>query len=140
MKHLLIFFILLNVHSLTRAQLDTSVIRLKEIGANGILLNKGWKFQAGDNIAWCKPDIDDSKWLPMDPSLEILQLPLLLQPKKGWLRLHFVIDTSVQDELAMMIQQSGATEFYLDGRLIQHFGAFSDNPTKVCIEVFVFSS
>ncbi len=131
MKHLLIFFILLNVHSLTLAQLDTSVVRLKEIGVDGILLNKGWKFQRGDNLDWSRPGLDDGHWLPIDPSLEIPQLPQLQQSKKGWFRLRFSVDSSAVGEMALMIQQSGASTFYLDGRFIHSFGTFSNDPHAI---------
>jgi len=41
----------------------------------GILLNQGWKWHAGDNSEWAKPAFDDAGWQDIDPSKEVVQLP-----------------------------------------------------------------
>ncbi len=130
MKHLIILFILLNVHWAAVAQWDTSVIRLNKIGADGILLNKGWKFQAGDNPDWARPEFNDKSWHPIDPTKDIYDLPQLWKGI-GWLRLHFFVDSAVTGSLAMEIQQSGASEIYLNGKLLRRFGVVSTNPNTI---------
>jgi signal transduction histidine kinase len=130
MKHLIILFILLNVHWAAVAQWDTSVIRLNKIGAEGILLNKGWKFQPGDNLQWSQQSFDDSHWQSVDPTKDIHDLPQLWKGI-GWLRLHFSIDSAVNGSLAMEIQQSGASEIYLNGKLLHRFGVVSTNPNAI---------
>ncbi len=130
MKYLIILFILLNVHWAAVAQWDTSVIRLNKIGAGGIILNKGWTFQAGDNPDWARPEFNDKSWQPIDPTKDIHDLPQLWKGI-GWFRLHFSIDSAVTGSLAMEIQQSGASEIYLNGKLLHRFGVVSTNPNKI---------
>ena len=47
----------------------------------GILLDKGWKWQGGDNPNFAKVDFDDSKWESIDPTKDIFDLPQI--PKTG---------------------------------------------------------
>ncbi len=130
MKHLIILFILLNVHWAAVAQWDTSVIRLNKIEAEGIILNKGWKFQPGDNLQWSQQSFDDSHWQSVDPTKDIHDLPKLWKGI-GWFRLHFSRDSAVTGSLAMEIQQSGASEIYLNGKLLHRFGVVSTNPNMI---------
>ncbi len=46
------------------------VFRIDSLPEQGILLDKGWKYQAGDNPDWAKADFDDSKWESIDPTKE----------------------------------------------------------------------
>lgn len=43
----------------------------------GILLDKGWKWHAGDHPDWAKPNFDDSAWESIDPTKDIMDLPQL---------------------------------------------------------------
>ena len=45
--------------------------------------------------------------------------------------MRLLIDTSLDRQLALIIQQSGASEIYLDGKLIHGFGVISSNPANV---------
>jgi len=47
----------------------TTVFHINKIPAKGILLNKGWKFQPGDNPEWAKPDYNDRVWQSINPTL-----------------------------------------------------------------------
>jgi len=109
------------------------IFHLNKLPPEGILLDKGWKFQTGDNPDYAKPEYDDSKWQSINPTLDIHDsLPQI--PKSGivWFRLHLLIDdTTVNNQLAMMIQQSGASEMYLNGALIHRFGIISPNANEI---------
>ena len=51
----------------------------------------------------------------------------------GWFRLHFALDSTLQDQtLALTVAHFGASEIYLDGKLIQHFKAVgvANDPRK----------
>ena len=61
----------------------------------GIILDKGWKFHAGDNSAWAQPDVDDSYWQPINPLQPITQIE---QAKIGWLRLHITLGKKLQGQ------------------------------------------
>lgn len=111
---------------------SNNVLHLTQLPREGILLDKGWKFHAGNSMEWAKPEFDDTKWTSINPTLDIHDsLPQI--PKSGivWFRIHLLIDTALNDALILMIQQSGASEMYLNGRLIHHFGVLNVNPNKV---------
>lgn len=123
-------FYLFFVVSLLNIEAQGQVFRIDSIPEEGILLNKGWKFHAGDNPDFAKPDFDDSKWESIDPTMDFMDLP---QTHNGimWLRIHFFI-TSTNDKngLALLIRQIGASEFYLNGACFNKFGVVDENQTK----------
>src|SRR6185436_1766041 len=94
------------------------VFHLNQLPPEGVLLNKGWKFQAGDNADYATVSYDDRKWQPIDPTLDIHDLP---QIKQGivWFRLHLFLDSNfLNEQLAFSIEQSGACQIYLNGSSI----------------------
>ncbi len=110
----------------------TTVFHIDKIPTEGILLDKGWKFQAGDNAEWAKPDFNDKSWQSINPTLDVHDsLPQI--PKSGicWFRLHLFVDSSINQRLALIIYQSGASEIYLNGTLIYHIGVLSTDPRKI---------
>ncbi len=117
------------------SQFDSSqnVFYLNKLSPEGILLDKGWKFQAGDNPDYAKPDYDDSKWQPINPTLDIYDSSLQIPTSGiGWLRLHLSIDSSLQKEqLALIINQVVASEIYLNGQLLYQFGVVGADPNKI---------
>ncbi len=89
----------------------------------GVLLNKGWRWHAGDNPNWSNPTFDDRSWQAIDPTKDIMELPNVQHAGVSWFRLHLVIKPSVLTEsLAFLITQTGASEVYLNGRLVNQFG------------------
>ncbi|MDX2306320.1 MAG: hypothetical protein NW226_26160, partial [Microscillaceae bacterium] len=111
----------------------TEVFRIDSLPKDGILLDKGWKFKIGDNPEWAKADFDDSDWEGIDPTRDISEL--LQIPKTGeivWLRLHLILDSTIfQNQLALIIQQSIASDYFLNGKLIHGFGKISANPSEI---------
>ena len=100
--------------------------------ATGRLLNKGWKYQTGDNAAWVAPDYNDNHWHPTNPTWDIADIPPLWKTHIGWFRLRFTLDSAFASEpLTLLVQQAGASEIYLNGRLLQRYGRFGDNPKRV---------
>ncbi|MEP6684935.1 MAG: hypothetical protein ABJA35_16800, partial [Parafilimonas sp.] len=132
------FFIGLLLFPIAVFAQKTSVFELnskKEINtkfASGwIALDSGWKFKAGDNLNWAKADFDDSSWQPVTLFQNLYDSTKI--PKSGivWLRLHFITDSSLNQQLVMRIYQTGASQVYLDGKLIQQLGTVSSNPDSV---------
>jgi two-component system NtrC family sensor kinase len=110
---------------------DDAPVVLKQLPSKGVLLNKGWKFTSGDNPAYADPAYDDSKWQPIDPTRDIHDLPQLWKGI-GWLRLHFTIDSATfQNELSVLVEQTGASEIYMNGHLIQKLGTISNKQREV---------
>jgi len=108
-----------------------SVINIDKIPKDGILLNKGWKFHAGDISGWGKAEVDDSNWEAINPATDIYYLPQVRKAEIGWFRLKMHIDTSlVNQSLAFNIYQAGASEIYLNGRLVYSLGKVNKDYSK----------
>ncbi|WP_295799279.1 ATP-binding protein [Mucilaginibacter sp.] len=109
-----------------------STIKVDSLNGNGFLLDKGWKYLLDDKPEYANIDFNDTSWKSVDPTRDIFDLPQI--PKTGkifWLRLHLSIDSSLNNQLVMLIKQSGASAIYLNGKLIHHFGILSNNAEKV---------
>ena len=99
------------------------VFHLKLTGGNRVAPDQFWKYKKGDDLAWAQPDTDDQGWPFLDLNQSAYQLPQLASGTIIWLRLHFTVDSTLQNKLpALLISQSGASEIYLDGKRIQQFG------------------
>ena len=122
---------------------DTSlkVFHLDSLPANGIVLDKGWKFHAGDNPEWVSPGFDDTFWSVIDPTNDIHDIPNLWKTSIGWFRLRFTIDSSlVQKQIALQVEQTGASEIFLNSVLVERFGKITDNSHQVQAVTPVFGS
>jgi hypothetical protein len=79
----LCFFITTGIY----AQRDSEyAFHLSNIPANGILLDKSWKFHAGDDMDWVKPNFDDKEWQSIDPTQDVYDLSRLNKSGIGWFR------------------------------------------------------
>jgi hypothetical protein len=93
-------------------------------------LDTGWKFHTGDDISWAKPDFNDVDWQPINPALDIRHIPELQQTSHYWFRLKLQIDSTLADQpLGITLSQVGASEIYLDGKLIYKLRSV-DSTTK----------
>ncbi len=127
-KGLFLFFAMLCV-SHEAISSDTAGLTITSLDSGKILLNNGWKFQAGDNLLWANPDFDDNTWAPVDPTTDIHYLTELRDAEIGWFRLHLNVDEALLNTpLALTIFQRGASEIYLNGKLIQRLGFVSQDP------------
>ncbi|WP_435357769.1 histidine kinase [Emticicia sp. SJ17W-69] len=130
MKKLLSLILLAIFHLGVYAQ--NEVFRIDSIPQQGILLDKGWKFHAGDNPDFAKPDFDDSKWESIDPTKDIDELPEIKKAEIGWFRIKLNFDSTLKNTiLSLYTYQNIATEFYQNGRFIGNFGKVSQNPNEV---------
>jgi|GEM_PF-1567941 len=120
MKRLTLIFLLLS--SYTFAQ-KSEILRMDSLPAEGVLLNKGWKFYAGDDPDFAKADFDDRKWQSITLSDFNTYIPQLKNKNIGWFRANFSMDsTLLKNQLAIQFSQLGASEIYLNGKLFQQFG------------------
>lgn len=116
----LLLFCLLNVSA--KAQ----VFRLDSLPATGAWIDKGWRWQAGDNPTWRAPAFDASRWdtIPAFPSID--SLPGYRQHHIGWIRIIVEVSPRLAAQpIAIQVYQRGAAELYLDGQLIRRFGSIS---------------
>lgn len=88
-----------------------------------IQLNKYWKYHKGDDIRWADSSFSTKDWKYIDPALDLKKIPEGTFENIGWFRLWVEVDTQfVNQTLGLMITQSGASEIYLDGKLLHKFG------------------
>jgi signal transduction histidine kinase len=112
--------------------LSNGVFRIDSLPVNGIVLDKGWKWQAGDHPDFAKSTFDDSKWASIDPTKDIMNLPELWKTDIGWIRLRFKVDSSlIHKSMAILIQQTGASEIFINGQLIEKFGEINTKTHKI---------
>ncbi len=90
----------------------------------GGLYDAGWRYKAGDDAAWAAPDFDDRDWEKLNNSLlNTTQLPREGWTGAAWFRLHISVDEQIAREpVALRLAHWGASEIYLDGKLLQKFG------------------
>ncbi len=114
------------------AQVNSSdTFFLSAIPSQGILLNKEWKFHGGDNVQWAQPGYQDSNWIPSDPTEELHHLPAVRQAGIGWFRLKLHVDSSLLGKtFAFIVSTFGASEIYLNGKLVYSFGIVSVDYNK----------
>ncbi len=82
-----------------------------------------WKYRPGDSLAWASSAYDDGEWAIV-PSLippgEVLPPD---RAKRGWFRLHIEVDSTLRHiPLTWVMSQTGASEIFLNGRLLARLG------------------
>ena len=111
---------------------DTAAIRINHLPPSGLLLDKGWRYHAGDNPAWAPPDFDDRAWDTLNPARPWCQLPRAAQIGISWLRVRFRLGDSLRrHDLLLNAGERGAVEVYLNGRLVQRQGIINADPARV---------
>jgi sigma-B regulation protein RsbU (phosphoserine phosphatase) len=99
--------LLVPVCVLARAQQHTG-----SIPEGLVWLTSGWRYQAGDNIAWAAPAFDDANWENHWPQQQTDSCV-----RGCWYRLHIELPGNRDTQLALLlIGQSGVFETYIDGQ------------------------
>ncbi|MDZ7680265.1 MAG: SpoIIE family protein phosphatase [Fodinibius sp.] len=128
---LVLFFAIAGSPQVGHAQGAENVIRLQQSDINTedrtIYISDTWLFKPGDNLAWAKPEYPDSSWQKTSTYLGKSELSFIDWQGIGWFRFHFKVDsTLVNYPLALIAEQHyGASEIYLDGKLIYEIGDVS---------------
>lgn len=91
-----------------------------------------WKFIENDNEAYKQIDFNDATWKTTFPNLYYDENKDWHFNGKAWFRLKFKIDTSLVNlPLDLELNHYGASEIYIDGKLIHKYGKI-DKPNE-CI-------
>jgi serine phosphatase RsbU (regulator of sigma subunit) len=132
MRKIACFLFSFVLFSITSAGQIDSVFHLDSLPVNntegsfsepGLPIETSWKYHKGDDIRWADPLFNDREWIYVNPSLDMQILPEGTFEGIGWFRLHILVDTLLLDKtLALIMTQGGASEVYLDGKLIHKFG------------------
>ena len=90
--------------------------------------NSLWKYSVADDTLMKQRDYNDTKWLEVKlASLFDTESDSFDFKGQAWFRLHFDIDsTLIGIPLAFYIDQSGASQVFLDGKLIVNYGTIKD--------------
>jgi signal transduction histidine kinase len=107
---------------ITQARLDS---------LKSIFLSEDLKYHSGDDPLWAKKDFDDTDWTDLYVNFQIAELVKTDWEGIGWFRKKFKIDASLPNQaIAFTMMQNGASEFYLNGKLIKSFGTIKSDSTK----------
>ncbi|MHB1177873.1 MAG: ATP-binding protein [Daejeonella sp.] len=97
-------------------------------------LSKNWRYQKGDHKEWANPSFDDSSWKEF--SNTNLNMPdgehaIANLGEIVWFRKRIKADSSLNKAIVLNIFQLGASEIYLDGKLIHQLGKVSSDINQV---------
>jgi serine phosphatase RsbU (regulator of sigma subunit) len=85
-----------------------------------------WKYNSGDDARWAAADFDDNGWKSLTNN-EINRDPAAALGNwdgRAWFRLSLRVDEQLANRpLAFRMWHWGASEIYVDGKLIQSYGA-----------------
>ena len=108
-----------------------AAFRIDSLPKQDMLLDKSWKWHAGDNPDFAKPDFDDSNWEGIDPTKDIMELPMVNNANISWFRLKLELDSTLLNKtFALLIYQMGASEIYWNGQLLHRFGKIGKNKNE----------
>lgn len=92
----------------------------------GRILPEEWLYHVGDNPNFARADFDDSRWRTQNVLLPLDDIPADDMNNILWFRLHITIDSTLHNrDIALILFQQGASEVYLNGRLLQSLGTVS---------------
>ena len=98
-----------------------------------IYISDRWKFTAGDNPKWADPEFDDSEWTYASTNLSSADLSFIEWEGIGWFRKKIDVAEDVAGRAFAIIvdRHLGASEIYLNGKMIFELGTFSPNPDNI---------
>ncbi|WP_273211533.1 ATP-binding protein [Runella zeae] len=109
-----------------------SIIGIDSIPLKGLVLEKNWRWSAGDSPEWANPEFDDSAWKEVNPTQDLANIPNLTTKGIGWFRATLEFSPLVAQQLStLQISQSVASEIYINGLLARKIGVVSTNPEQV---------
>lgn len=131
MKHLIISLLILLPIFVKAQSSDTVYVFADSIKENSISLNEVWRYHPGDDSTWASPEFDDSAWDTLKSRMVIEDLPEDTWKGIGWFRTVIKIDSSLRYKpIAFEVAQLGASEFYLNGKLIKKLGIIGEEIAK----------
>ncbi len=124
------FFAVMCAAGALTAQTNTAALTIKKEQWSTVYLNNyPWRFQAGDDPGWAKPEADDSRWETLNPNFGNDSLPKNWEGY-GWFRIWVrKSDPAATDTWGLYLNHDGASEIYWDGRKVAGTGRFSTSGT-----------
>ncbi len=126
----IILLILLFTGAVISQTTDTTYISGDTLKTKNIQLFKNWDYRPGDDSIWALPSISSVGWSNVDCRLDLDSMKAFEWDGIGWFRKTIAIDSSlINKTVAMTLNHYGASQFYIDGKLINNFGTVSNNST-----------
>lgn len=124
-----IVLLFLNINKHARAAVPDSLeVRLTADSLYGVFDRAWWKYVVSDDSSMSTLSYDDRDWKVIHTE----DIDSTVFSGVGWFRLHFKIDSSlVHKPIALQVRQKGASEIYLDGKLIKQFGRIKGKDSTV---------
>ncbi|MBL1214003.1 MAG: SpoIIE family protein phosphatase [Ignavibacteriae bacterium] len=127
-----LLIILLTFTELPAQENRIKVLTAEHIQNKFIRFDQGWVYKSGDNLEWAKTDFDDSDWKPLDERLNYVSADSIDWSGNGWFRRVLKIDSSLYSKtVGISLWQSGAMEFYINGKLQFKMGKIGDSDSEV---------
>ncbi len=93
-----------------------------------VTLSLPWKYHPGDNLQWANKKFDDSDWDTL--RTKISTTDSVFDSFKGisWFRRTIIIDSALYNKpVALSMWHYGASQIYLNGKLVHEFGKVANN-------------
>ena len=93
--------------------------------------NGEWKYHPGDDITWAEKNYNDTGWVKLKNNFYMDSIKTGTWKGIGWFRKKFSIDSTMFNKpVAFLVDQRGASEFYLNGKLVKKFGTIDKDIEK----------
>lgn len=110
------------------AQQDSGAVQTIDSFRSGFYFSGDWKFKPGDDPQYKQPGWPDRGWVSINTKTLKKTTNDTAYRGIAWLRYHFRVDTSVlYRPLSIVMRQQGASEIYLDGKLLCALGKIGTN-------------
>jgi serine phosphatase RsbU (regulator of sigma subunit) len=128
----ILFCFLLLISGVTYASTpDTIYVHSDSLKEKSIPLDDVWKYHTGDDSVWAEQGFDDSNWDTLNTRMTVSNTPEDLWKGIGWFRTNIRIDSSlINQPVAFLIYQFGASEIYLNGNLVKKLGTIGQTLEK----------
>jgi serine phosphatase RsbU (regulator of sigma subunit) len=111
---------------------DTVYVHPDSLAEKNILLHQPWRFHSGDDSTWREPDFDHSDWDTLRPIMHTLEEMRDNWQGRGWFRKVLRVDSSYYGQpIAATITHYGASELYLNGRLVNRHGKIENDTIRI---------
>ena len=90
----------------------------------------GWKYAPKDDPRFADPQFDDRAWETLNgTAITLDSIPQSGWRGFGWFRLRLQVDPALANQpLALVLVHYGASEVYVDGKLIERYGTVGATP------------
>jgi serine phosphatase RsbU (regulator of sigma subunit) len=128
MKYLQLLILILLPFLIKAQGFDTVYVFADSIKENSISLDNTWRFHTGDDSLFASREFDASKWDTLRTNMRLDEIPPNTWKGNGWFRKVIIIDSSLIDKpIGLSINHYGASQIYLNGKMIKEFGKVGYN-------------